>query len=78
MAPQEVDVKQQEIILQDSLAAYGRALHFEDMTKAELGSMSVGMHMTSAFPVCAAQTAFVAHVQPAPSSVQPAMHCLEI
>ena len=50
-AAQEVDVKQQEVILRDSLAVYGRALRSEEMTTAELASTSMGTHMTSLFPV---------------------------
>ena len=51
VADQEVDVKQQEIILRDSRAAYGRALCKEDM---DVGSVSMEQHMNSLFPVCPA------------------------
>ncbi|KAK9800229.1 hypothetical protein WJX73_001497 [Symbiochloris irregularis] len=44
---QEVDVKQQEIILRDSRAAYGRALCKEEM---DVGSITIEQHMNDLFP----------------------------
>lgn len=48
---QEVDVRQQEIILRDSLAVYGKGLGEDTCTIADMGSWSMGMHMTTAFSV---------------------------